>query len=359
MDPGLLRVGIVTFSGQKGLIQEAIEIIVGKRAMQKMFFRTAYRDWSEPEDYVPKNPFMTGKQPHIASIINEIRMESGEKINEEQVLLIDDDVKNIACAKEYNHRTVIFPALPLPGINMRSPAMEATGVHVVMRYQLVHGALLCISRGSVVDFAAPGRGAIVNAANRRGLGGGGVDGAISAAGGNKLLSARKAWPKDESGNRIPVGECRLTGPDTYGTLKVSYILHTAGPNYNEIVGLDESRSLEDSLQQGNVLLTSCYRNVMRCAKENDIELLGFSLLSAGVYRGKQSLSSVLTLAIETIAEEVYENLREVHLVAYSQEEVDVLMRIVEDNPPVALKRGAGDGLEIGRFLDDLENAALT
>lgn len=357
--------GIVTFSGQKDLIREVLQLLVGREAASHIFLRTALRDWTVPDSYVPSSKSQsgpsgtTGKQPHIASIVEEIFQETGEVIQAEQVMLIDDDVRNIACAQESHHKTVVFPPLPLPGIHMRSVAMEASGVRVLHRCQLANGALLCISSGSVVDFAAPGQGAIVNAANTGGLGGGGVDGAISRAGGRKLLAARKAWSQNAKGERIPTGECRETGRDSFGSLQVSYVLHTAGPNYNFIEGQNACNDMEESLKAGDALLAASYCNSMLCAKTNDIELLGFSLISAGVFRGPRPLRTVLTIAVDAIARGAYEKLREVHLVAFSQQEVDLLLRIVTESPPASVLRGAGGREEIQQFIDTLETNSLS
>lgn len=122
---------------------------------------------------------MEGKQPHIASIIEDLFFQTGELLSAEQVeslmtllslltlmkvLLIDDDQKNIDFAKLYSHRALTFPSLPLHGIQVTS-VPEASGVRVHRRYPLLHGSLLCISEGTVVNFQGYQHGAIVNAAN--------------------------------------------------------------------------------------------------------------------------------------------------------------------------------------------------
>jgi hypothetical protein len=136
---------------------------------------------------------MEGKEPHIASILQDMFFDTGEEFAPQQVMLIDDDTRNISIAKTFHHRTVVFPDMPLPGIK-RSGHMEAGGVTVLHRRQLRqvpatllslfvmllllflrwtltyrwccrHGALLCISQGSVADFVGFEQGAIVNAAN--------------------------------------------------------------------------------------------------------------------------------------------------------------------------------------------------
>lgn len=106
-----LRVGIVTFSGQTKLIREVLQECLGPAGAERIFIRSAERGWAIPVN----TPSLDGKQPHIASIIQELYFETGEQILPEQVVLIDDDRRNIEFAKTFSHKTVVFPPLPLPG----------------------------------------------------------------------------------------------------------------------------------------------------------------------------------------------------------------------------------------------------
>jgi O-acetyl-ADP-ribose deacetylase len=206
---------------------------------------------------------------------------------------------------------------------------RSQGVTELRRASLEHGSIV-VSAGSVLDFGGgtdwtPGTVAIVNAANCGGLGGGGVDGAITSAGGPQLAADRRALPILEGTymDRITTGGAVLTGPGCYGRLHAANVIHAVGPNYIVLDGLG------NSLEDGDVLLSDAYRATMRAAAAAGIEFIGFSLLSAGIFRGPRSLEHVLRLGMEAIKECAYPGLQEVHLVAFMDEEQRVLVDLIE------------------------------
>ncbi len=73
-------------------------------------------------------------------------------------------------------------------------------------------------------------GAIVNAANSSLLGGGGVDGAIHAQGGQKILEECREIRRKDYPNGLPTGEAVITSG---GNLKAKFVIHTVGPVYGE------------------------------------------------------------------------------------------------------------------------------
>lgn len=110
--------------------------------------------------------------------------------------------------------------------------------------------------------------AIVNAANERLLGGGGVDGAIHRAAGPALLAACRAIAEVRPGVRCPTGEVRLT-PGFL--LPARSVIHTVGPVWRG--GGEGEREL----------LASCYRNVLELCVERGIRTLAIPAISCGVY----------------------------------------------------------------------------
>jgi O-acetyl-ADP-ribose deacetylase len=202
----------------------------------------------------------------------------------------------------------------------------------IQRFLTPDKAAIVVSQGSVVEFGAgkdwsPLEIAIVNAANNGGLGGGGVDGAITLAGGVNLATDRRKLPvlahRQRREIRIPTGDAVPTGPNDYGKLNASYVIHAVGPDYSGI-----------AIPEGNALLQKAYENSMKIAEKKGIKYIGFSLLSSGIFRGKPeriSLYEVLQLGIDTVTNNLYEGLLEVHFVAFEQEEQEILISLLQGN----------------------------
>ena len=102
--------------------------------------------------------------------------------------------------------------------------------------------------------------AVVNAANNRMRGGGGVDGAIHRAGGRAVLEDCIA--------RFPEGLATGdAGRTTAGSMLATWVIHTVGPRY------PGDRSL----------LVSCYERCLAVADSLGASSVAFPLISAGVY----------------------------------------------------------------------------
>src|SRR4030067_2114261 len=104
--------------------------------------------------------------------------------------------------------------------------------------------------------------AIVNAANKTLLGGGGVDGVIHKAAGPKLLKECKKL------KGCGTGEAKITKGFN---LKAKYVIHTVGPRYGEEKGREKK------------LLALSYLNSLKLAKKYYIKTIAFPAISTGMY----------------------------------------------------------------------------
>ena len=110
--------------------------------------------------------------------------------------------------------------------------------------------------------------AIVNAANERMLGGGGVDGAIHRAAGRALYEACLAIPEIRPGVRCPTGQSRITPGFN---LPSRHVIHTVGPIWR------------GGTRGEATLLASCYRSAMELARQHRARSIAFPAISCGVY----------------------------------------------------------------------------
>ena len=153
--------------------------------------------------------------------------------------------------------------------------------------------------------------AIVNAANRSLLGGGGVDGAIHAAGGAGILEACQEIRHTRFPDGLPTGEAVIT---TGGRLPARWVIHTVGP----VKGAHGGREAE--------LLASCYGNSLSLAAAHDVKTIAFPAISTGVYGyPKDEAAEVASGAIEQFLK-ADSMLDQVRLVFFSPADADIFRR---------------------------------
>lgn len=146
--------------------------------------------------------------------------------------------------------------------------------------------------------------AVVNAANSSLLGGGGVDGAIHAAAGPRLLEACRELRRTTLPDGLEVGDAVVTpGFD----LRADWVVHTVGPNRH--------RGETDP-----ELLASCFRTSLGLAADAASRTVAFPAIGAGVFGWDPA--EVARVAVETVRVWDDENpaaLDEVRFVLFSTE----------------------------------------
>ena len=147
---------------------------------------------------------------------------------------------------------------------------------------------------------------IVNAANSRLLGGGGVDGAIHRAGGRAILEECKVIGGCETGQAV------IT---TAGDLHAKFVIHTVGPVW------------EGGDSHEETLLRSCYIKSLKLADEYNLKTIAFPNISTGIYRfPKERAAEIAVRSVQSFSSRV---IQEVTFVCFETENYQLYKNLLE------------------------------
>lgn len=183
----------------------------------------------------------------------------------------------------------------------------------------VSNAAIELQQGDITRVAVD---AIVNAANSRLAGGGGVDGAIHRAGGPSIMAECR-----EIGT-CPTGTAVIT---TAGRLKARYVIHTVGPVFR------------GGTRGEPELLANAYRSSLQLAETHDVASIAFPSISTGVYG--YPIEKAAPIALETVKRHLQEpsSLKLVVFVLFSQADYAVYEQKLAGmtvSPDVPLQEGS-------------------
>jgi O-acetyl-ADP-ribose deacetylase len=150
--------------------------------------------------------------------------------------------------------------------------------------------------------------AIVNAANKSLLGGGGVDGAIHRAAGPGLLEECRSL------NGCQTGEAKITSGYK---LKARHVIHTVGPVWAG--GNSDER----------VLLASCYKSCLELAVKNKIGSIAFPCISTGAYGFPKDIAATIAVNETSRFLKVNSYPEKVIFVAFSESDHEIYRKLLD------------------------------
>ncbi|HEY9724095.1 MAG TPA: O-acetyl-ADP-ribose deacetylase [Oscillatoriaceae cyanobacterium] len=165
---------------------------------------------------------------------------------------------------------------------------------------------IALHQGDITKLAVD---AIVNAANKSLLGGGGVDGAIHRAAGPKLLL------ECVSLRGCKTGEAKITGGYR---LPAKHVIHTVGPVW------------KGGNHQEDDLLRACYRHSLELAVQHGLETIAFPAISTGVYGFP--LERATRLAVDEVRRflDAHDTIAQVTFVCFSAPDCEVYRRVLDE-----------------------------
>jgi O-acetyl-ADP-ribose deacetylase (regulator of RNase III) len=173
----------------------------------------------------------------------------------------------------------------------------------------IDGRILELLQGDVTQQDVD---AIVNAANSRLAGGGGVDGAIHRAGGPAIMDETRRYAEG-----CPTGSAVITGA---GNLPAKYVIHAVGPVYR------------DGAHGEPELLAAAYRRCLDLAAENACRSIAFPSLSTGAYRFPIKTASRIALATAIEFLKTHDEPELVRFVLFSNDDLATFAQTLSDLP---------------------------
>ncbi len=161
---------------------------------------------------------------------------------------------------------------------------------------------------TIGDITRESTDAIVNAANSRLAGGGGVDGAVHHAGGPAIMQqCRKI-------GGCPTGKAVIT---TGGLLKAGYVIHAVGPRYS------------DGKSGEAALLRCAYEESLRLASKKNLRSISFPAISTGAYG--YPTREAARIALQTVSDYLkqHTDLTLVKFILFDQSIYDVFVQELE------------------------------
>ena len=160
---------------------------------------------------------------------------------------------------------------------------------------------LTVVRGDLTTEAVD---AIVNAANSELLGGGGVDGAIHAAGGPTIYEECLDLRRTTWRHGLPTGEAVVTGG---GNLPARWVIHTVGPRFGRHAGMEAA------------LLAACHRSSLDIAWGVGARTVAFPAISCGVFGYPPAEAAPIAVgAVQAYVDENPTAFEEVRFVLFSE-----------------------------------------
>lgn len=152
--------------------------------------------------------------------------------------------------------------------------------------------------------------AIVNAANSKLMGGGGVDGAVHSAGGPEILEECREIRATQYPDGLPVGKSVITSG---GQMAARHVIHTVGPIYGKHDG-DEAK-----------LLAEAYRGAIRLAASHGLKSIAFPAISTGIYAyPKEEAAKIARATVQTALNE-FPQIEEVRMVFFSEKDAQLFL----------------------------------